>query len=141
MPEPRELADARRRLAEAENEYLSAKGLARLVEGLGLLDEVIESGDATHARIARNLASAYAARIFARIQHTIVQDAAVPEPELEHFFQVVLAFDRVRADLPASSSELKVAVVRRLIDRYYEGHPEPEKQRALDMLAQVRPDD
>ena len=49
----------------------------------------------------------------------------------------MLAFDEVGAELPESAQELKIEVVTRLIDRYYEGHPPEKKQRALDELAQI----
>jgi hypothetical protein len=61
----------------------------------------------------------------------------VPEPALEHFFKVVLAFDQVSAELPASAKALKIAVVRQLIDRYYEGHPPEKKREALRELEQL----
>lgn len=136
MPEPQELLKARRCLARAEADLSSADGLAQLVEGLSFLDEVIAAGNAA-ASTARNLAASYAARIYARVRDAVVGDAQLPEPELEHFFRVVLAFDHVGAALPESARELKVAVVRRLIDRYYEGHPPDKKQRALAELAQL----
>ena len=136
MPESQELTKARRCLARAETDLGSVDGLAQLVEGLELLDEVIGAGGAA-ASTARNLAASYAARIFARVGDAVGGDAQLPEPELEHFFKVVLAFDQVGAALPESAQELKIAVVRRLIDRYYEGHPPERKQRALDELAQL----
>jgi hypothetical protein len=61
----------------------------------------------------------------------------VPEPELEHYFKVVLAFDQVSASLPPEAAELKVAVVRALIERYYEGHPPERKRAALAELANL----
>ena len=136
MPEPRELTKARRCLARAEASLSTADGLTQLVEGLALLDDVIGGGTAA-AATARNLAASYAARIYARVRDAVAGDAQLPEPELEHFFKVVLAFDQLGAVLPQSAQELKVAVVRRLIDRYYEGHPPERKQRALDELAQL----
>lgn len=136
MPEPQELVKARRCLARAEADLSSADGLAQLVEGLSFLDDVIAAGDAA-ASTARNLAASYAARIYARVRDAVVGDAQLPEPDLEHLFRVVLAFDQVGAALPESALELKVAVVRRLIDRYYEGHPPEKKQRALAELAQL----
>jgi len=136
MPEPRELTKARRCLARAEADLRSAEGLGQLVDGLELLDEVIGSGTAA-ASTARNLAASYAARIYARVGEAVAGDAQLPEPELEHFFKVVLAFDQVGAALPDPAQELKIAVVRRLIDRYYEGHPPEKKQRALAELAQL----
>ena len=51
----------------------------------------------------------------------------------------MLAFDQVKDSLPAAAAELKVDVVKALIERYYEGHP-PEKKRAvLEQLAALRP--
>jgi hypothetical protein len=137
MPEPQELTKARRCLARAEADLSSADGLAQLVEGLAFLDDVIGSGNAA-ASTARNLAMTYAARIYARVGHAVAGDAQLPEPELEHFFKVVLAFDQIGAALPESAQELKIEVARRLIDRYYEGHPPEKKQRALDELAQIK---
>jgi hypothetical protein len=59
----------------------------------------------------------------------------VPEPELEHCFKVVLAFDQVSDALPPASAELKIEVVKALIERYYEGHPPERKRAALEQLA------
>ena len=42
------------------------------------------------------------------------RDAQVPEPELEHYFKVVLAFDQVSEALPAAAAELKIRVVEAL---------------------------
>jgi hypothetical protein len=136
MAEPQELTKARRCMARAEASLSSADALTQLVEGLALLDDVIGAGGAPGST-ARNLAATYASRIYARVGDAIAGDAQVPEPELEHFFKVVLAFDQIGAELPDSAQALKIAVVRRLIDRYYEGHPPEKKQRALDELAQI----
>jgi len=141
MPEPQELLKARRCLARAEAELRSADGLRELVDGLALLEDVIGTGTANAASTAHNLATSYAARIYARVGDALAVDEQVPEPELEHFFKVVLAFDQVGAALPESAQELKIEVVRRLIDRYYEGHPPEKKQRVLDELAQIRRSD
>jgi hypothetical protein len=135
MAESRELEAARRFLAEAEAELSTADGLARLAEGLGRLDDVIEEGAPTEAKTARNLAASYASRVYARVRALVEDDAQLPEPELEHYFKVVLAFDQVSAALPPKAAELKVAVVRALIERYYEGHPPERKQAALAELA------
>ncbi len=136
MPDSRELQAARRFLAEAEAQLASADGLARLIDGLGYLDEVIAAG-AAEARTAHNLAATYASRIYARVRALVEGDAQIPEPELEHYFKVVLAFDQVSAVLPREAAELKVAVVRALIERYYEGHPPERKRAALAELAEL----
>ena len=137
MPESRDLVDARRCLAEGEADYRSADGLASLEEGLELLDEVVAEAKPAEAKVARNLAATYAARIFARVAELLARDSQVPEPALEHLFKVVLAFDQVSAALPDSARELKIAVVRQLIDRYYEGHPPEKKREALRELEQL----
>jgi hypothetical protein len=137
MREPRELKEARRCLAAAEADLGSADGLARLSEGLALLDDVIVTGARADSRTARNLASSYAGRIYARIGAAVTEDPHLPEPELEHLFKVVLAFDQVSGALPPAAAELKIAVVRQLVDRYYEGHPAEKKRQVLEQLAQL----
>lgn len=138
MAEPAQLEQARRCLAQAEEAYRSGEGLARLVEGLELLDDVMAAGGAgRHVNTARNLAATYAARIYGRIRQLIEADPALPEPELEHFFKVVLAFDAVAAALPPDARAVKMDVVRRLIDRYYEGHSAEKKQEALAALQRL----
>jgi hypothetical protein len=122
-------------LAEAESDWASAAGLARLTDGLGRLADVIEAGNKAEARTAGNLAASYASRIYARVRDKVQRDAQVPEPELEHCFKVVLAFDQLQDALPPAAAELKIEVVKALIERYYEGHPPAKKQAALEQLA------
>ena len=141
MAESRELQAARRWLAEGETSLATADGLVRLQEGLGRLDAVISGASQAEARTAINLASSYASRVYGRIRDLLAADAQVPEPALEHYFQVVLAFDQVGTALPPAAAELKIAVVRALIERYYEGHPPERKRRALAELAALRPAD
>lgn len=135
MAESRELGAARACMAEAEGDLVSADGLVSLMDGLGRLADIIETGTKAEARTAGNLAATYAARCYAQVRDRLERDAQVPEPELEHWFKIVLAFDQVQGALPASASDLKIGVVRALVERYYEGHP-PEKKRAvLEQLA------
>jgi hypothetical protein len=124
-------------LAEAEAQWDSAGGLARLTEGLGLLDDVLSAGRGAEPRTAGNVASSYAARFYDRIRTLLDHDEQVPEPELLHCFKLVLAFDQVAGALPPESAELKIAVVRALVDRYYEGHPPERKRAALEQLVQL----
>ena len=49
----------------------------------------------------------------------------------------MLAFDSVGVELPPEAQGVKIEVVRRLIDRYYEGHPPERKQQAYEELAQI----
>lgn len=134
MAEPQELDKARKCLAQAEAAYRNAAALGRLAEGVALLDEVMLARAEPHATTARNLAATYAARISARIRQLVDADPALPEPELEHFFKVLLAFDPIAEALPESARALKIEVARRLVDRYYEGHSPEQKQEALDAL-------
>jgi hypothetical protein len=125
-------------LADAEAGFASADGLTRLDDGLGRLAGLIDAGGA-EGRVARNLAASYAGRFYARVQSKLERDAQVPEPELEHYFKVVLAFDQVAEALPASATDLKIRVVEALVERYYEGHPPERKRAALEQLAALRP--
>lgn len=125
-------------MAEAEAALASADGLASLTDGIGRLADLIETASKAEARTAGNLAASYAARCYARVRERIASDAQVPEPELEHWFKVVLAFDQVQAALPPAAGELKIGVVRALIDRYYEGHSPEKKRAALEQLAALQ---
>jgi hypothetical protein len=136
MSEPPELLEARRRLAKAEASLNSGEALAELEEGLALLDELIGSASDTAARTARNLAATYAERIY-RYAGEIAADPGAAEPALEQLFKMVLAFDRVSVELPAAARRRKIEVVRRLVERYYEGHPPELKRRVLEELAQL----
>jgi hypothetical protein len=127
-------------LARAEADLDSADGLARLAEGFSLLDALIAGRDEVAARTARNLAASYVGRIYERIGAAVAKDPQLPEPTLEHYFRVVLALDQVGEALPATAAELKLAVARALIDRYYEGHSPEQKRRALEQLAQLKGD-
>src|SRR5688572_27775439 len=106
MPESRELAAARLCMAEAEADWTSAETLARLSDGLGRLADIIE-GTKPEAPTASNLAATYAGRFYARVREKLERDAQVPEPELEHCFKVLLAFDLVESSLPPAASDVK----------------------------------
>lgn len=138
MNEPPELAEARRRLARAESEFETEEGLADLQEGLGLLECVARDPAAgEHAGVARNLGGAYAAKIHERIGQRLESHVNLPEAALQHAFAVVRAFDGTGFDVPRSARSLKIELVRRLIDIYYEGYPAAEKQRAHEELAKL----
>lgn len=133
--ESTKLTQARRCLAEAEAQFRSADGLVRLVDGLALLDDIAGAGLA-EAATARNLAAAYAARIYAQIRASLA-DPRLPEPELEQLFKAVIAFDPFAASLPPAASDVKIEIARRLIDRYYEGHSPERKLEAFRELAEL----
>jgi len=111
----------------------------RLTEGLGRLTDVLETGNPAEARTAGNLAASYAGRCYERVRKELAQDPQMPEPKLEHYFKVVLAFDQVAGALPPSAGELKIAVAEALVDRYYEGHPPAKKRAVLEQLAALKP--
>jgi hypothetical protein len=139
MKESRELAAARVCLAEAEAAWASADGLARLQDGLGRLTDLIDLGAGPEARTAANLAATYAGRFYGRVRDKLARDAQVPEPELEHCFKVVLAFDLIKDSLPTAAADLKIDVAKALIERYYEGHSPEKKRAALEQLTALKP--
>lgn len=129
------LRAARRALANAESECLKPTGLEQLEQGLALVDDVCASD--AESSVAENLVASYTVSICTRIGELIAADPHLPEPALEHCFKLLLAFDHCRAGLPANARELKLEIVRRLIDRYYEGHSDAAKQRALEQLTAI----
>jgi hypothetical protein len=130
MSQTKALEVAREHLARAESALGSAEGLARLEQGLALLDEV-------DAPVARNLEATYAARIIGSIAARLERDRAVPEPVLEHFFKTALALDESRSPPPDDARAVKIRIARRLIDYYCEGQTAEEKERATAALMQV----
>lgn len=135
MKESRPLAEARQHLSQAEAGFRTPDGLRHLEEGLALLEEVALDGESDQRAVAGNLLSTYSTRICDAVRRRVANDPALPEPELEHFFRLLLAFDASNLELPDYVRTLKIDVVRRLVDRYYEGHPEEDKAAALRQLA------
>ena len=95
-------------------------------------------GSKNEARTARNLAATYAGRFYGHVRDKLERSPQVPEPELEHCFKVVLAFDAVKEALPPAAAEVKIDVVKALIERYYEGHPPEKKRAALEQLTELK---
>ena len=137
MSESRELNAAREHLARGEASYRSAAGLPDLEQGIALLDDVMAAKNAGDRSIAANIAKSYATRIYRSIGALLEADRAVPEPQLEHLFKVVLAFDQSAIELPDNARAVKVEIARRLIDRYYEGHSAERKRQALEQLMEI----
>lgn len=137
MAEPAKLSAARRYLSLAESNYRSAEGLAHLEEGLALLEEVLLDGAKDQRTIARNLLRTYSARICESVRKVVEGDRGLPGPDLEHLFKVLLAFDATESTLPDYVGSLKIAVVKRLIDLYYEGYPADAKEKALRELTGI----
>jgi hypothetical protein len=138
MPESAELRAARASLAAAEGAWSSVDGLTHLTDGLERLVDVIETGTKNEAQTAANLATTYAGRFYGHIRDKLRRDLQVPEPELEHYFKVVLAFDVLQDALPPAAAELKIDVVKALIERYYEGHSPDKKRAALEQLTALQ---
>jgi hypothetical protein len=138
MSEPRELSAAREHLARGEAAYRSTAGLAELEQGIGLLDDMMLGKNAGHRTIAENIARTYATRIYRSIGALLETDRAIPEPQLEHLFKVVLVFDQSEIELPENARTVKIEIARRLIDRYYEGHTAEQKQKALEQLTKIQ---
>lgn len=137
MDEPRDLIEARRRLARAETQLETEDGLLELQEGVGLLECVAADPAAgEHRQIARNLGKTYAAKVHERIRQQLESGQNLAEAALRQAFTVIRCFDDACFDVPPAR-ELKIELVRRLIDIHYEGYPPAEKQRAYEELAQI----
>lgn len=137
MLESATLKAARRRLAQAEAAFGSPDSLAHLEEGLALLDELTEAGDPTQRKVAQTVAATYATKIFGRIHAALGADRSTPQPTLERYFKLMLAFDEGDFELPEAARALKIAVARRLIDLAYEGYPASAKRKALEQFGAI----
>ena len=100
MAEPASLTAARGHLSRAEAAYRTPDGLYHLEEGLALLEDAAAEGTAQQRTVAANLLATYGKRICEAVRKTLA-DPALPEPELEQLFKVLLAFDGVTLELPA----------------------------------------
>lgn len=137
MNEPAQLVDARKHLSLAESRFRTDDGLAHLQEGLALLEEVMLDGAAGQRAIAANLLTTYANRICESARKLVESDPALPEPDLERLFKMVLAFDAASLTLPEYLRSLKIEIARRLVEFYYEGHSAEEKQKVLQQLTDM----
>lgn len=137
MKDSRALGEARKYLSRAESAFRTAAGLRHLEDGLAFLDEAMLDGEPGQRSTAGNLLATYSTRIAESIRDVVESDPALPEPDLEHFFRMLLAFDALDVELPAFVRSLKIEVVRRLVDCYYEGHSPEDKAAALRELAAV----
>jgi hypothetical protein len=141
VSEPAQLAAARQHLSRAESQLRSKGGLVHLEEGLALLEEVMLDGTAEHQSTAENLLQTYSTRVCDSVRKLVESDRTLPEPELEHLFKVLLAFDAASLELPDYVRPLKIGIARRLVDFYYEGYSAEEKQKVLEQLTGITASD
>jgi hypothetical protein len=136
--EPAELTSARRHLARAEAAIDTDDGLAHLEEGLELLESVAADRRAgEHRALAAQLGATYAVKVNEHVGRQLASGRNLPEPALRHSFALLRCFDGKGFDVPPTSRESKIELVRRLIDIYYEGYPAADKQRAYEELAEI----
>jgi hypothetical protein len=137
-PARNDLALAREHLAKAESMLLTADGLHHLEEGLALVEAVLDDRPAKQTEsVALNLGQTYTSRIYGYIKSMVEESRSLSEPELEHLFAVIRAFDEACFELPPESRGLKVDIVRRLIDLYYEGYTPSQKEEVFKKLAEI----
>lgn len=133
-----DLALAREHLAKAESMLLTEDGLHHLQEGLALVEAVLEGSPTQQVEsVALNLGRTYTKRIHEYIGRKVEKNRSLSEPELEHLFALIRSFDDASFDLPPESRNLKLDIVRRLIELYYEGHTPKQKEAAFKKLAEI----
>jgi len=131
------LTEARHHLARAEAALETVEGLGHLQEGLELLESVAGDRDAKHAGLARRLGATYAKKVHEHVQRELASGRNLPEHVLQHAFALVRCFDGKGFEVPPTSRDTKIELVRRLIDILYEGYPEALRQRAYEELAEI----
>jgi len=135
--ESADLTEARRRLALAEAAIETAEGVTHLQEGLELLESVAADRDRRQAGLARRLGATYAKKVHEHVQRELGSGRNLPEHVLQHAFALLRCFDGKGFDVPSTSRDTKIDLVRRLIDIHYEGYPEADKRRAYEELAEI----
>jgi hypothetical protein len=136
-----DLTLARDHLAKAESDLLTEDGLHHLQEGLALVEAVLDGNPAKETEsVAVNLGRTYTNRIYDQIRRKVEKSRSLSEPELEHLFAVIRVFDDACFELPPESRSLKVDIVRRLVDLYYEGYPAAQKEAVFRKLAELSGD-
>ncbi len=136
MREPKQLEIARAHLARAEAHYSAPTALDHVDKALAVLDEICDRNDEVSA-LGERIAFTYATKLCDHLKGLLQNDAHVPEPQLEHFFKILRAFDDSIIELPAAARQLKIELARRLIDHYLEGHSAEEKTKALGQLLDI----
>ncbi len=136
MVEPQELTRARSLLARAEMNFDAQRALDDLETALALLQEVIDGPDTGLGQLARNLGATYANKVHDSVRASL-RDAHVPEPRLEHLFNLVRAFDGSELNVPSDSRDLKIVLARRLIELYLEGYSPERKEEAVQELLKI----
>src|SRR5690606_38074202 len=90
-----------------------------------------------HAGLARRLGATYAKKVHEHVQRELASGRNLPEHVLQHAFALVRCFDGKGFEVPPTSRDTKIELMRRLIDILYEGYPEALRQRAYEELAEI----
>lgn len=136
MNEPKQLSIARAHLARAEAQYSAPAALDDVDKALAALEEIRDRSDEISA-LGRRIAFTYANKLCAHLRQLLDNDPHVPEPQLEHFFKMLRAFDDSITESPATARDLKIELAKRLIDHYLEGHSAEARATALAQLLDI----
>ena len=121
------LADARRHLARAESSPWSEEGRFHADEGLFLLEDAAGSDPA-----AARLGATYTQQMLERVQSTLAGD--VPEPELKGMLKLMQTLEAPAFGDSGRLETVRVMIAERLLDRYFEGYSEVERERAVQAI-------
>ena len=136
MKEPKQLEIARAHLARAEAHFGAPAALDEVDKALAVLEEIRDRNDEISS-LGERIAFTYASKLCDHLKRLLHTDDHVPEPQLEHFFKMLRAFDDSIIELPAAARQLKIELAKRLIDHYLEGHSVEEKAKALGQLLDI----
>ena len=120
MPEPTKLASARGLLGKFESEMHRPEATAHLSEALSLLAELRDDTESESvARVATNLAMAYAKEIQAEVEALLAREPAIHLDVIAHWQKTFSAFENAGFALPeavaAVRSRLAVEEARKAI--------------------------
>jgi hypothetical protein len=130
--ESRELATARKLLAEFEIEMTSSGAEAKLSEALSLLSDTVEEGGA-QGTLARNIVGVYAAKTVAAVDATLGKPGEVSAAELRHWQELLKEFERCGFESPPLAGALS-RLGKRLATRHVSKLTQFEKEVLLKKL-------
>lgn len=124
MSEADALAKARQHLAVAEAECWSETGRFHADEGLFLLEEAAETQPG-----AAQLGVTYVGRLLDKVQTMLAGD--VPEPDLKGMLKLIQTLEDSGFGEAGRCQTVRIMVAERLLDRYFEGYSEQEREQAI----------
>ena len=108
-----QLQQPRQLLAATEAQFDHPQAVESLRKALLLLEQLLDGGTTAEVRLAENLGDAYVKRLFAMVENRLTDPGAISEPNLAHYFKLLITLENGPYALPEKAQQTKIEVVRR----------------------------